>query len=370
MLIGIPAEIVDGENRVAATPETIKKFISKGLHQVIVQKGAGQKSSFPDEAYEAVGATLVGSATEVYKQAELLLKVQSPTSEEVEQLKRGQVLIGLLQPHNEVALERLTKAGVVGFSMERLPRISRAQSMDVLSSQANLAGYKAVLMAANAYPKLMPMLMTAAGTIKAARVVIMGVGVAGLQAIATAKRLGAVVEATDVRPETKEQVESLGAKFIEVPLTDDEQELAKGEGGYAKEMSDDYKLRQAALIADRLKQADIVITTALIPGRPAPVLVTEEMVKSMKEGSVIVDMAAEQGGNCPLTRANEISMQHGVTLIGSINIPSSVASDASSLYAKNLSNFMELIINNDNGSFELNMEDEIVAGTLVSSISD
>jgi NAD(P) transhydrogenase subunit alpha len=279
-------------------------------------------------------------------------------------------LIGLLQPHNEAALERLTKAGVIGFSMERLPRISRAQSMDVLSSQANLAGYKAVLMAANAYPKLMPMLMTAAGTIKAARVIIMGVGVAGLQAIATAKRLGAVVEATDVRPETKEQVESLGAKFIEVPLTEDEQELAKGEGGYAKEMSDDYKQRQAALIADRLKQADIVITTALIPGRPAPVLVTEEMVKSMKEGAVIVDMAAEQGGNCPLTRANEISMQHGVTLIGSVNIPSSVASDASSLYAKNLLNFMELIINKDNGSFDLNMEDEIVAGTLVSSISD
>jgi NAD(P) transhydrogenase subunit alpha len=279
-------------------------------------------------------------------------------------------LIGLLQPHNEAALERLTKAGVIGFSMERLPRISRAQSMDVLSSQANLAGYKAVLMAANAYPKLMPMLMTAAGTIKAARVIIMGVGVAGLQAIATAKRLGAVVEATDVRPETKEQVESLGAKFIEVPLTEDEQELAKGEGGYAKEMSDDYKQRQAALIADRLKQADIVITTALIPGRPAPVLVTEEMVKSMKEGAVIVDMAAEQGGNCPLTRANEISMQHGVTLIGSVNIPSSVASDASSLYAKNLLNFMELIVNKDNGSFDLNMEDEIVAGTLVSSISD
>jgi NAD(P) transhydrogenase subunit alpha len=370
MLIGIPAEIVDGENRVAATPETIKKIISKGLHKVIVQTGAGQNSSFPNDAYEAAGATLVDSAADIYEQAELLLKVQSPTSEEAKLLRRGQVLVGLLQPHNEAALERLTKAGVIGFSMERLPRISRAQSMDVLSSQANLAGYKAVLMAANAYPKLMPMLMTAAGTIKAARVIIMGVGVAGLQAIATAKRLGAVVEATDVRPETKEQVESLGAKFIEVPLTEDEQELAKGEGGYAKEMSDDYKQRQAALIAERLKQADIVITTALIPGRPAPVLVTEEMVKSMKEGAVIVDMAAEQGGNCPLTRANEISMQHGVTLIGSVNIPSSVASDASSLYAKNLLNFMELIVNKDNGSFDLNMEDEIVAGTLVSSISD
>ena len=242
--------------------------------------------------------------------------------------------------------------------------------MDVLSSQANLAGYKAVLMAAHAYPKLMPMLMTAAGTIKAARVVVMGVGVAGLQAIATAKRLGAVVEATDVRPETKEQVESLGAKFIEVPLTDDEQELAKGEGGYAKEMSEDYKQRQADLIAERLKQADIVITTALIPGKSAPVLVTEAMVKSMKPGSVIVDMAAEQGGNCPLTQANKVSTQYGVTLIGSVNIPSSVASDASSLYAKNLLNFMELITNQDNGSFALNLEDEIVSGTLVSSNSD
>lgn len=370
MLIGIPAEIVDGENRVAATPETVKKFVSSGLHQVIIQAGAGKKSSFSDEAFVEAGATLGNSAAEVYERAELVLKVQSPAPEEAALLKRGQVVVGLLQPHNAAAIERLKKAGVTGFSMEQLPRISRAQSMDVLSSQANLSGYKAVLIAANAYPKLMPMLMTAAGTIKAARVVIMGVGVAGLQAIATAKRLGAVVEATDVRPETKEQVESLGAKFIEVPLTEDEQKLAQGEGGYAKEMSDDYKRRQADLIAERLKQADIVITTALIPGKPAPVLVTEEMVKSMKSGSVIVDMAAEQGGNCPLTQANQISIHHGVTLIGSVNIPSSVASDASSLYAKNLLNFMELITNKDSGSFALNLEDEIVSGTLVSSNSD
>jgi NAD(P) transhydrogenase subunit alpha len=240
----------------------------------------------------------------------------------------------------------------------------------VLSSQANLAGYKAVLMAANVYPKLMPMLMTAAGTVKAARVVIMGVGVAGLQAIATAKRLGAVVEATDVRPETKEQVESLGAKFIEVPLTEAEEELAKGEGGYAKEMSDDYKKRQGELIASKLSQADIVITTALIPGKPAPVLVTEEMVRTMKPGSVIVDMAAEQGGNCPLTKPNETSIVNGVTIIGTVNIPSSVASDASSLYSKNLLNFLELLVNKDTGSFELDLEDEVVSGTLVSSNSD
>ncbi len=369
MLIGIPAEILDGENRVAATPETVKKFVSKGLHQVLVQEGAGRNSSFPDIDYETAGATLVASGAEIYERAELVLKVQRPSETETGMLKKGQVLIGLLQPHNESEIQRLNKAGVIGFAMERLPRISRAQSMDVLSSQANLAGYKAVLIAANAYQKLMPMLMTAAGTVKAARVVVMGVGVAGLQAIATAKRLGAVVEATDVRPETKEQVESLGAKFIEVPLTEDEQELAKGEGGYAKEMSDEYKKRQAELIAARLEQADIVITTALIPGRPAPILVTEEMVKSMKPGSVIVDMAAEQGGNCPLTQANETTLQHGVILIGSVNIPSSVASDASSLYSRNLLNFMELIVNKDNGSFELNLEDEVVSGTLVSSHS-
>jgi len=276
----------------------------------------------------------------------------------------------LLQPHSETIINRLKASGVIGFAMERLPRISRAQSMDVLSSQANLAGYKAVLMAANVYPKLMPMLMTAAGTVKAARVVIMGVGVAGLQAIATAKRLGAVVEATDVRPETKEQVESLGAKFIEVPLTEAEEELAKGEGGYAKEMSDDYKKRQGELIASKLSQADIVITTALIPGKPAPVLVTEEMVRTMKPGSVIVDMAAEQGGNCPLTKPNETSIVNGVTIIGTVNIPSSVASDASSLYSKNLLNFLELLVNKDTGSFELDLEDEVVSGTLVSSNSD
>jgi NAD(P) transhydrogenase subunit alpha len=236
--------------------------------------------------------------------------------------------------------------------------------MDVLSSQANIAGYKAVLMAANTYGRLMPMLMTAAGTIKAARVVIMGVGVAGLQAIATAKRLGAVVEATDVRPETKEQVESLGAKFIEVPLTDAEKELAKGQGGYAREMGEDYKKRQAALIAERVKQADIVITTALIPGRPAPVLVTEDMVKTMRPGSVIVDMAVEQGGNCPISELNAAVVRHGVHIVGIANIPALVAADASALYARNLINFLALMLDAKTGAFNLNREDEIVAGTL------
>ena len=370
MLIGIPTELLEGENRVAATPETVKKFVAKGLHQVLVQTGAGEKSSFPDSAYEEAGASLVDNAAKIYESAELILKVQGPSDGESTLLKKNQVIIGLLQPHNETIINRLKASGVIGFAMESLPRISRAQSMDVLSSQANLAGYKAVLMAANVYPKLMPMLMTAAGTVKAARVVIMGVGVAGLQAIATAKRLGAVVEATDVRPETKEQVESLGAKFIEVPLTEAEEELAKGEGGYAKEMSDDYKKRQGELIASKLSQADIVITTALIPGKPAPVLVTEEMVRTMKPGSVIVDMAAEQGGNCPLTKPNETSIVNGVTIIGTVNIPSSVASDASSLYSKNLLNFLELLVNKDTGSFELDLEDEVVSGTLVSSNSD
>ncbi len=293
------------------------------------------------------------------------MKVQAPTDAELDMLESGKILIGLLRPYDENLTKRLNQKGVVGFSMEKLPRISRAQSMDVLSSQANLAGYKAVLLAANAYKKLMPMLMTAAGTVKAARVVVMGVGVAGLQAIATAKRLGAVVEATDVRPETKEQVESLGAKFIEVPLTEEEKELAKGEGGYAKEMGEDYKRRQAELIAERLKQADMVITTALIPGRPAPVLVTEEMVEAMKPGSVIVDMAVEQGGNCPLTKLNEITEVHGVTLIGVANIPSTVATDASALYARNLYNFLALVVNKDTGKFDLNLEDEVVSGTLL-----
>jgi H+-translocating NAD(P) transhydrogenase subunit alpha len=248
--------------------------------------------------------------------------------------------------------------------MEALPRISRAQSMDVLSSQANIGGYKAVLLAADTYGRLMPMLMTAAGTIKAARVVVMGVGVAGLQAIATAKRLGAVIEATDVRPDTKEQVESLGGKFIEVPLTDAEKELAKGQGGYAREMGDDYRQRQAAVVAERVKQADIVITTALIPGRPAPVLVTEDMVKSMKPGSVIVDMAVEQGGNCPLSELDKTVVKHGVHLIGIANLPALVPTDASALYARNLLNFLALMLDPKTGELKIDREDEIIAGTL------
>ncbi len=365
MKFGIPAETRPQEKRVAASPETIKKLTAAGHHTVLVQSCAGVAASIPDELFTAAGATIIASAADVYAQADIVLKVRGPDTGELAQLKSGQTLIGLLNPHNKDGIAALAKSGVNAFAMEALPRISRAQSMDVLSSQANVAGYKAVLMAANAYGKMMPMLMTAAGTVKAARVVIMGVGVAGLQAIATAKRLGAVVEATDVRPETKEQVESLGAKFIDVPLTDAEKELAKGQGGYARDMGDDYKQRQAALVAERIKQADIVITTALIPGRAAPVLVTEDMVKSMKPGSVIVDMAVEQGGNCPLSELDKTVTKHGVHLIGVANIPALVAADSSALYARNLLNLLNLMLDAKTGEFNINREDEIIAGTLV-----
>jgi H+-translocating NAD(P) transhydrogenase subunit alpha len=365
MKLGIPAETRPNEKRVAATPESIKKLTAGGHHQVLVQAGAGSGASILDDQYSAAGGTVVGAAEDVYGQAEIVLKVRGPDAGELSKLRSGQILIGLLNPHSKEGIEALAKQGVTAFAMESLPRISRAQSMDVLSSQANLGGYKAVMLAANAYPKLMPMLMTAAGTIKAARVVVMGVGVAGLQAIATAKRLGAVVEATDVRPETKEQVESLGGKFIEVPLTAEEKELAKGAGGYALEMGEGYKKRQAALVAERIKQADIVITTALIPGRPAPVLVTEDMVKTMKPGSVIVDMAVEQGGNCPLTELDKTVVKHGVTLIGVANLPSLAAADASALYARNLLNFLALMLDAKTGALKVDREDEIIAGTLM-----
>jgi NAD(P) transhydrogenase subunit alpha len=364
MLIGIPAEIRPGETRVAAIPETVRKLAAGGANTVLVEAGAGRGCSIPDDEYQAAGAKLVQSAREVYAQAELILKVRGPEPSELELLRKGQVLIGLLQPHRNDNIQALAKQGVTAFAMELLPRISRAQSMDVLSSQANVGGYKAVMIAANAYPKMMPMLMTAAGTVKAARVVVMGVGVAGLQAIATAKRLGAIVEATDVRPETKEQVESLGAKFIEVPLAESEKELAKGQGGYAREMGEDYRRRQAALVAERIKQADIVITTALIPGRPAPVLVTEDMVRSMKPGSVIVDMAVEQGGNCPLSELDKTVVRHGVQIVGISNLPALVPADASALYARNLVNFLALMLDAKTGVFKLNRDDEIVAGSL------
>ncbi|MSQ73827.1 MAG: Re/Si-specific NAD(P)(+) transhydrogenase subunit alpha [Betaproteobacteria bacterium] len=363
MRIGIPAETRSGETRVAATPETVKKLVA-GKHSVLVQAGAGNGASIPDAQFQAAGATIAASAAELYQSADMVLKVRGPQPDETSQLKSGQVLVGILNRFDSDGLAALAKQGVTGFALEAAPRITRAQSMDVLSSQANIGGYKAVIMAANHYGRMFPMMMTAAGTIKAARVVVMGVGVAGLQAIATAKRLGAVVEATDVRPETKEQVESLGAKFIEVPLTDAEKEIAKGAGGYAREMGDDYKRRQAALVADKIKIADIVITTALIPGRPAPVLVTEDMVKTMKPGSVIVDMAAEQGGNCPLTERDKVVVKHGVVFIGHTNFPAMVAADSSALYARNLLDFLKLIVDKE-GGLAINREDEIVAACLM-----
>ena len=366
MHIGIPVEIRGGETRVAATPETVKKYTDKGFHVVLVQSGAGAGASITDEAYSAAGATIVASAAEVYSQSQIVLKVRGPDANELSMMRKDAVLLGLLVPHQAEGIAALATHGLTAFAMEKLPRISRAQSMDVLSSQANIAGYKAVLMAANVYQKFFPMLMTAAGTVKAARVLILGAGVAGLQAIATAKRLGAVIEASDVRPAVKEQIESLGAKFLDVPyITDEEREIAKGVGGYARPMPADWMRRQAELVHDRAAQADIVITTALIPGRPAPVLIKEETVRAMKPGSVIVDMAVEAGGNCPLSELDKVVIKHGVHLIGIANLPGLVAADSSALYARNLMNFLNLMLDAKNGEFKIDREDEIVDGTIV-----
>lgn len=365
MHIGIPAETRGGETRVAATPETVKKFTAKALHVVLVQSGAGAGASIPDAAYQEAGATIVADAAALYAQSQIILKVRGPEADELAMMKKDAVLLGLLSPHQAEGINALASHGLTAFSMEKLPRISRAQSMDVLSSQANIAGYKAVLVAANTYQKFFPMLMTAAGTVKAARVLVLGAGVAGLQAIATAKRLGAVVEAFDVRPAVKEQVESLGGKFVEVPLNDEEKAQAETAGGYASEMSDDYKRRQSELIDQRAIAADIIITTALIPGRPAPVLIKEETVKSMKPGSVIVDMAVEAGGNCPLSELDQNVVKHGVHLIGIANLPGLVAADSSALYSRNLMNFLNLMLDAESGELKIDREDEIVAGTLV-----
>ncbi len=365
MYIGIPAEVLDGETRVAATPETVKKFSANGSHVVLVQSGAGTGASITDENFREVGATIVNDAAELYRQSQIVLKVQAPDSSELKMIRKDAVLLGLLSPHKTEGIASLASHGLTAFSMEKLPRISRAQNMDVLSSQANIAGYKAVLIAANVYQRFLPMLMTAAGTVKAARMLILGAGVAGLQAIATAKRLGAVIEAFDVRPAAKEQVESLGAKFVEVPLSDEEKAQAETAGGYAREMSDEYKRRQGELVHQRAIVADIIITTALIPGRPAPVLINEETVKAMKPGSVIVDMAVEAGGNCPLSELNKTVVKHGVYLVGIANLPGLVAADSSALYARNLMNFLNLMLDAESGEFKLDREDEIIAGTLV-----
>jgi NAD(P) transhydrogenase subunit alpha len=366
MRIGVPLETQANETRVAATPETVKKFISQG-HTVIVQSGAGISSSQPDSAYEAVGAT-IGSAGDALG-AELVLKVRAPSASELSQMQNNAVLLGMLDPFDNANNAAMAAKGITAFALEAAPRTTRAQSLDVLSSQANIAGYKAVMVAANEYQRFMPMLMTAAGTVKAARVLILGAGVAGLQAIATAKRLGAVIEASDVRPAAKEQIESLGAKFVDVPYeTDEEREIAQGVGGYARPMPASWMQRQAALVAERAKQADIVITTALIPGRKAPTLLHAETVEQMKPGSVVIDLAAGKGengaGNCPLTEADKVVVKHGVKLVGYTNLASMVAADASALYARNLLDFMKLIINKE-AQLAIPTDDDIVTACLM-----
>ena len=367
MLIGVPKETAAGETRVAITPETVKKLKSQG-HEICVERGAGLAASVTDEAYAEVGANLVDAAAALG--ADMVLKVRSPNAAELAQMKAGSTLVGMLNPFDAEGLKALAAAKITAFALEAAPRTTRAQSMDVLSSQANIAGYKAVMLSADAYPRLFPMMMTAAGTIKAARVVILGVGVAGLQAIATAKRLGAVIEASDVRPSVKEQVESLGAKFIDVPYeTAEEKEAAEGVGGYARPMPQSWLDRQKAEVAKRVAQANIVITTALIPGRAAPTLVSEEMVKSMKPGSVIVDLAAGKGadgvgGNCPLSEVDQIVQKHGVTLIGHSNLPAMVAADSSALYARNVLDFLKLVFDKD-AQFKVDLEDDIVKACLM-----
>ena len=366
MRIGVPLETKLGETRVAATPETVKKLIGQG-HTVVIQKGAGLQASQPDSAYEAVGAS-IGSAADAFG-AEIVLKVRAPEAAELKQITSGSVLIGMLDPFDNDNIAAMAAQGVTGFSLEAAPRTTRAQSMDVLSSQANIAGYKAVLVAANEYQRFMPMLMTAAGTVKAARILILGAGVAGLQAIATAKRLGAVIEASDVRPAAKEQIESLGAKFVDVPYeTDEEREIAQGVGGYARPMPEAWMKRQAALVAERAQQADIVITTALIPGRKPPILLHSDTVTNMKPGSVVIDLAAGKGdngsGNCPLTQADKVVDINGVKIVGYTNLASMVAADASALYARNLLDFMKLIIDKE-AKLVIPSDDDIVTACLM-----
>lgn len=363
MFIAIPAETRPNEKRVAATPETVKKLAGSGRHQICVQAGAGLHAAIRDSDYEAAGARIVPDAASAYQQADLVLKVQAPTPQELELIRPQTALIGLLNPYQASQALPLAAHGLTAFAMELLPRISRAQSMDVLSSQANIAGYKAVLLAADAYPRFFPMLMTAAGTVKAARVLVLGAGVAGLQAIATARRLGAVIEAFDVRPAVKEQVESLGAKFIEVTYGEDVP--LETAGGYARELSPEHQQKQRELVQQHAARADIVITTAQIPGKPAPRLITAETVAAMREGSVIVDLAVESGGNCELSEAGRTVVKHGVTLIGETNLPAQLAADASALYARNLLNFLNLLLDPETGGIRLDVEDEIIQATLL-----
>jgi len=361
MKVAILTERGEHESRVAASPETVKKLTGLGL-TVTIESGAGASARFSDEEYSGAGAEIAADAAAALDGADVLLSVERPLRESVSRLRRGGLLIGQLAPHGDRGdIDHYAECGVEAFAMELMPRISRAQSMDVLSSQSNLAGYKAVVDAVAAFERAMPMMMTAAGTIAPARVMVLGAGVAGLQAIATARRLGAIVSATDVRPAAKEQVESLGANFVMVESEETEQ--AETAGGYAKEMSEDYKRRQAELVAETLKKQDMVICTALIPGRPAPLLVTRAMAESMRQGSIIVDLAVEQGGNCELSRAGEIVDHGGVRIIGYRNVPGRLPVDSSALYARNLFNFIAPFVDGESGAIAIDWEDELVTGT-------
>jgi len=360
MKIAVAAETDAGEPRVAAVPETVKKLVALGA-EVAVMPGAGVKAGVPDAEYTAAGATVTSDAL---NNADIVLLVRRPQASELPRLKKGALVIAIMDPYgNDAAIKQMADAGLTAFAMELMPRITRAQSMDVLSSQANLAGYRAVIDAAEKYGRALPMMMTAAGTVPAAKVFIMGVGVAGLQAIATARRLGAIVTATDVRPATKEQVESLGAKFLAVE--DEEFKNAQTAGGYAKEMSKEYQAKQAALVTEHIKKQDIVITTALIPGRPAPRLISKEMVDSMRPGSIIVDLAVERGGNVEGAKPGEVVQAGPAKIVGYLNMPGRLAASASALYAKNLLTFLETMIDKKEKKLAINWDDEIIKGTML-----
>ena len=366
MRIGIPKERRADEQRVAASPDTAKRLVALGV-EVLVERGAGDGALFPDQAFADAGAQLVDDAKALYAEADVVLKVRRPLAggegdlDEMALLRNGQVLIGLLNPYlHRDQVDAYAKAGAIAFALELLPRTTRAQAMDVLSSQANLAGYKAVLDGLAVFPRVMPMLMTAAGTVPAAKVFVLGAGVAGLQAIATARRLGSIVSATDVRPAAKEEVESLGARFVGVTIAE-----AATSGGYARELTEDERKQQAEMVREALKAQDLVITTALIPGRKAPVLVTREMVESMRPGSVIVDLAVENGGNCELSRPGEVVEHEGVRIVGHANVPSRLAPAASPLYARNVFNFVQLLIDKDTKQLAIDLDDDLVKGALL-----
>ncbi|MDJ0932442.1 Re/Si-specific NAD(P)(+) transhydrogenase subunit alpha [Breoghania sp.] len=363
MKIGVPLERDAVETRVAATPDTVKKYVALGL-EVLVEKGAGKASRIPDAEFRDAGAKIVADAANVFKDADVVLKVRRPTAEELGAMKAGALVIGTMDPFgHEKDVEAMAKANIAAVAMEFMPRITRAQSMDVLSSQANLAGYQAVIDAADEFDRAMPMMMTAAGTVPAARVFVMGAGVAGLQAIATARRLGAAVTATDVRPAAKEQVESLGAKFIAVE--DEEFKQAETAGGYAKQMSEEYQKKQAELVDSHISKQDIVITTALIPGRPSPRLVSKEMVQSMKPGSVIIDLAVERGGNVEGAKPGKVATVSDVKIVGHLNVAGRIPASASALYAKNLLTFVTTLVDKETSSLKVNWEDELVSATVL-----